>query len=131
MRVAMRKQSYLNKPQKEHGMFSLENKELNPQLSNIVNIAQNQRQENIMNDKRHNEFSSGFKYGAKFTVLKDESEDALGVNYETQLNILIASEENAELRENLTEYCRVSRLHPDFDEERMVDDILSRNFAFL
>ena len=131
MRVAMRKQSYLNKPQKEHGMFSLENKEINPQLTNIVKIAQNQRQENIMNVIRQNEFSSGFKYGAKFKVLKDESEDTLGVNYETQLNILIASEENAELRENLTEYCRVSRLHPDFDEERMVDDILSRNFPFL
>ena len=84
-----------------------------------------------MNDKRHNEFSSCFKYGAKFKVLKDESEDTLGVNYETQLNVLIASEENAELRENLTEYCRVSRLHPDCDEERMVDDILSRNFSVL
>ena len=131
MRVAMRKQSYLNKPEREMGMFSLENKELNPQLTNIVKIAQEQRQDNIMNVIRHNDFSSGYNYGAKFEVLKDESKDRLGMNFETQLNILIASEENPELRENLIEYCRVSRLHPDFDEERIVDDILSRNFSFL
>ena len=49
MRVAMRKQSYLNKPEREMGMLSLENKDLNPQLTNIVKIAQEQRQDNIMN----------------------------------------------------------------------------------
>ena len=84
-----------------------------------------------MNVIRHNNFSAGYNTGAKFEVLKDESKDRLGMNFETQMNILIASEENPELRENLKEYCRVSRLHPDFDEERIVDDILSRNFSFV
>ena len=131
MRVTMRKNSYLNKPERDIGMLSLENKELNPQLLNIEKIAQHQRQENIMNVIRHNTFNSGYDSKAKIEVLKDNSKDGLGINYETQLNILIASEENAELRENLTEYCKVSRSHPDFDEEKIVDDILCKNFSFL
>ena len=131
MRVAMRKKSYLNKPEHEIEMLSLDNKELNPKLLEIESIAQNQRQENIMNVIRHNNFNSGYSSSAKIEVLKDNTKDALGMNYETQLNILIASEENPELRENLTEYCRVSKLHPDFDEEKIVDDILCRNFSFL
>ena len=53
------------------------------------------------------------------------------IDYATQLRILIASEENPELRENLTEYYTLSRDHPDFDEEKIVDDILSSNFSFL
>ena len=62
---------------------------------------------------------------------KNEKEDKLGINFETQLEILIASEENPELRENLKEYCQKSRKHPDFDEEQIVDDILSKNFSYL
>ena len=92
MRVAMRKQSYLNKPERETGLFSLENRELNPQLNDIVKIAQEQRQDNVMNVIRHNNFSAGYNTGAKFEVLKDESKDRLGMNFETQMNILIASE---------------------------------------
>ena len=131
MRVAMRKQSYLNRPEKENGMFSMDNKELNPKIADIVKIAQDQRQENILKVMRHNDFSSGFTSGVKFKTLKDEGGDKLETNFETQLNILIASEENADMRENLLEYCKSSRLHPEFDEEKIVDDILTRNFAFL
>ena len=80
---------------------------------------------------RHNDFNSGYDASAKFEVLKDKSKEKLGINYETQLDILIASEENPELRENLKEYCAHSKLHPEFDEEKLVDDILCKNFSFL
>ena len=131
MRVSMRKQSYLSKPERENGLFSMTNKELNPKIEDIVKIAKDQRQENILKVIRHNDFNSGFTNGVKFKTLKDDVGERLGTNFETQLNILVASEENAELRENLVEYCNSSRLHPDFDEEKLVDDILSRNFSFL
>ena len=131
MRVSMRKVSHLTKPNSEKVMLSMENKELNAQLPNIVKIAQTQRQENIMNVIRHDDFTSGYTNNVKFKVLKRDAEDRLGIDFETQLNILIASEEDAELRENFSNYCKASRLKPDFDEERMVDDILSGNFSFL
>ena len=73
----------------------------------------------------------GYTASSQFKVLKKDTADNLGINYETQLNILIESEENAELRENLREYCNVSRNHPDFDEEKLVEDILARNFSFI
>ena len=93
-----------------------------------MNIAREQRQENVLNVIRHNDFSHGYTTNSKFKVLKNDIDDKLGVNYETQLNILIA---NAELRENLREYCISSRNHPDFNEEKLVEDILSRNFSFM
>ena len=93
MRVSMRKVSHLIKPNSEKVMLSMENKELNAQLPNIVKIAQTQRQENIMNVIRHDDFSSGYTNNVKFKVLKSDAEDRLGIDYETQLNILIDSEE--------------------------------------
>ena len=109
----------------------MEDKELNNELLNLVNIAKSQRQENILNVIRHNDFNSGYKSNSNFKVLKNKAEDKLGIDYETQLKIWIACEDDAELRENLKEYCKVSKNHPDFDEEKIVDDILARNFSFL
>ena len=63
--------------------------------------------------------------------MKNESEDKLGIDYETQMRILIASEEDADLIENLKKYCKASKNHPDFDEEKIVDDIHARIFSFL
>ena len=131
MRVSMRKISFLTKPQQDRPMLSMQNKELNPQLPNIFKIAQKQKQEDVMNVIRHNDFNCGYNTSAKLDILKNEKEDKLGINFETQLEILIASEENPELRENLKEYCQKSRKHPDFDEEQIVDDILSKNFSYL
>ena len=59
MRAFMRQQSYLSKPEKNGGLFSLENNELNPKLPKIVELAQRQRQENILNVIRHNDFEHG------------------------------------------------------------------------
>ena len=131
MRVCMRKKRYLSKPEEKKGLFSLEDKKMNKKLPNLIDIAKNQRQENIMNVIRHNNFTSGYTNSAKFEVLEIDAEDKLGIDYETQLKILIASEEDPEVRENLQEYCKVSKNHPDFDEQKIVDDILSRNFSFI
>ena len=83
-----------------------------------------------MNVIRHNDFSRGYTNTSKFIVMKEETEDKLGINYENPLNILIASEENPEVRENIREYCYKSRNHPDFDEEKLAEDILSGKFTF-
>ena len=128
----MRKKCYLSKPERmKDAMLSLENSELNPNLTRIVDIAKEQKQEDVINVIRHNDFNHGYTSTSKFTVLKEETEDKLGINYETQLNILIASEDNPEVRENMREYCSTSRNHPEFDEEKLVEDILSGKFTFL
>ena len=121
----------MSKPEKNEGLLSLENNELNPKLPKIVELAQRQRQENILNVIRHNDFEHGYKNNGKIDILKEESKDKLGIDYETQLRILIACEENAELRENLNEYVRISRNHNEFDEEKLVEDILTKNYSFL
>ena len=112
MRVAMRRVAYLSKPERNTGLFSIDGKELNPQLENIESIALGQRQENILNVIRHNDFNFGYNSNAKFEVLKNNCKDSLEINFETQLNILIASEDNLEVRDNLIDYCNKSRNHP-------------------
>ena len=88
MRVAMRKQSFLNRPEKEITMISLQNQKLNPKL---VDIAQSESQTNILNIIRHNSFVCGFNQDSGFKVLA-HAKDKLATNYELQLKILIASE---------------------------------------
>ena len=131
MRITMRHNSYLSKPEKSEGLFSLSNEELNPELLNLVEIAKMQKQEDILNVIRHNDFGRGYKTQSNISILKNEAKDKLGIDFESQLRILIASEEDAELRENLRDYCATSRNHPNYNEEKLVDDILARNFAFL
>ena len=79
----------------------------------------------------NNYFDAGYETKSVFKVLKNDSEDKLGIDYAKQLRILIESEENPELRENLREYYEKSMKHPDFDEERIVNDILCHNYSFL
>ena len=132
MRVCMRTQSYLSKPDRKSELVSLaEHEKLNPDLPIIVEIARKQRQENVLKVIRHKDFNAGYDTKGHFKVLQNEVEGKLGLDFETQLNILIASEDNAELRENLREYCDASKNHPSFNEEKLVDDILSKNFSFL
>ena len=125
------KTEIFGKPTVSAGMVSMENKELNPKLLNLVNIAKSKRQEDVLNVIRHNHFHAGYDTNSKFCVLNDEVKDKLEMNFETQMKILVKSEEDVEVRENLKEYCKHARNHPDFDEEKLVDDILARNFSFL
>ena len=130
MRIAMRQQSYLSKPEVSSGFFSLSNKELNQDLSKIVINARKQRQENILNVIRRNDFESGYQSNSKINVFKEEVIKKLDINYETQLRILIASEENIEMRENLRKHCQISKSHPNFDKQQLVYDIISNNYSF-
>ena len=131
MRVAMRKQKYLTKPEVDNGFYSMGNEELNPKLINIFKIANDQRQEDVLNVIRYNNFDAAHQNSSKLSVLKNEVKDKLEMNFETQLKILITSEEDAEIRENLKEYYKHAKKNPNFDEEKIIEDILTRNFSFL
>ena len=132
MRVTMRTNSYLSKPERKTQLYSLaENEELNPDLPKLIKIARKQRQENVLKVIRYKDFNAGYDTSGHFKVLKNEEDGKLGLNFETQLKILIASEEDLEIRESLRDYCEKSKLHPNFDEEKLVEDILVRNFSFL
>ena len=60
MQTAMRKVSYLDKPEQETGLYSFDGNELNPRLMKIFEKAQSQRQQNIINVIRHNDFNVGY-----------------------------------------------------------------------
>ena len=63
-------------------------------------------------------------------MLKDDHIDRLGTNFEQQVKILIESEENLELREQLNEYYDRASNDTSFSEEKLID-ILQGTFSFL
>ena len=64
-------------------------------------------------------------------MLKDGHIDRLGTNFEQQVKILIESEENLELREQLREYYDRASNDTSFSEEKLIEDILQGTFSFL
>ena len=131
MRIYLRARNYLNKPAREKELVSLSGQKLNPELEKILPISQKTRQQNVLNVLRYKDFTKGYDPKRKFKVLKSkEDEDSLGLNFENQLEILIETEDDIEARDSLREYVKQSRSHPDFDPEKLVTDILERNFEF-
>ena len=66
----MRKYSYLDNPYKERTLHSLRSNEpLNPQLLHLVEIATKQKNENILNVMRFNDFDLGFKSRSAIDVV--------------------------------------------------------------
>ena len=105
MRTCMRSNKYLNQPEENNSLKYLGSSQiLNPKLLELKTIANKQKTENILNVLRFNDFDSGFRSGISISVLKDGRIDRLGTNFEEQLKILIASEEDLEMREQLREY---------------------------
>ena len=64
-------------------------------------------------------------------MLKDGHIDRLGTNFEQQVKILIESEENLELREQLREYYDRASNDTSFSEEKLIEDVLQGTFSFL
>ena len=64
-------------------------------------------------------------------MLKDGHIDRLGTNFEQQVKILIESEENLELREQLYKYYDRASNDTSFSEEKLIEDILQGTFSFL
>ena len=64
-------------------------------------------------------------------MLKEGHIDRLGTNFEQQVKILIESEENLELREQLREYYDRASNDTSFSEEKLIEDILQGTFSFL
>ena len=104
---------------------------LNPKLLELKTIANKQKTENISNVLWFNDFDSGFRSGISISVLKDGRIDRFGTNCEEQLKILIASEEDLEMREQLREYYDKAKDQESFSEEKFIDDILHGTFTFL
>ena len=132
MRTCMRSNNYLNLPEENSALKSLgSNQLLNPKLLQLKTIANKQKTENILNVMRYNDFDAGFKSGIAISVLKEGHIDRLGTNFEQQVKILIESEENLELREQLREYYDRASNDTSFSEEKLIEDILQGTFSFL
>ena len=132
MRTCMRSNNYLNLPEENSALKSLgSNQLLNPKLLQLKTIANKQKTENILNVMRYNDFDAGFKSGIAISVLKEGHIDRLGTNFEQQVKILIESEENLELREQLREYYDRASNDTSISEEKLIEDILQGTFSFL
>ena len=121
MRTKMRSEDYLNKPTVPKNLVNLDGHPLNERLTEIVSIARKFRDNNVMKAIRHNSFSN-FE-NLNLNVLQGGDQD-YEVDYEEQIQILLASETNIERKALLYEYWHENRNENDFDKGQFVKDIL-------
>ena len=133
MRIQLRQSKYLSRPEKEQGAKSIDGKDLNKDLKDIVQIANSQRQTNVINGVlRHNNMMKGYDPKGKIKIFKnDEEEDNLLINFDLQLDILVEAEEDIEKQKDLRDYIKEARKQREFDPEKLVNDLLDNTFQFL
>ena len=107
------------------------NEPLNPQLLHLVEIATKQKNENILNVMRFNDFDSGFKSRSAIDVVNANAEDNLDTNHELHAKILIECIDDLEDREVIRNFYLAHRDDADFDDETFVDDLVQGRFSFL
>ena len=132
MRKCMRKNNYLNDPYEEKPLQALVTEaELSPVLLEIKEVAKKQRSENILNVIRYNEFESGSTKGGGIKIFNKESDMLKKDKKETQVEILIAAEEDIEKREFFREYFEQAKKHDSFSYDRFIDDIIHNKFSLI
>ena len=132
MRLHMRKYSYLDNPYKERTLHSLRSNEpLNPQLLHLVEIATKQKNENILNVMRFNDFDSGFKSRSAIDVVNANAEYNLDTNHELHAKILIECIDDLEDREVIRNFYLAHRDDADFVDETFVDGLVQGRVSFL
>ena len=128
----MRKYSYLDNPYKERTLHSLRSNEpLNPQLLHLVKIATKQKNENILNVMRFNDFDSGFKSRSGIDVVNANAEYNLDTNHELHAKILIECIDDLEDREVIRNFYLAHRGDADFVDETFGDGLFKDGFPSL
>lgn len=131
IRVHMRKMNYLNNPMENEPFTNIIGSELNPELIDIITKSRNQKIEDVLNVIRYKDFEKGYSNDAHMTVLKDERKDKLEMNFETQIKILIESEDYLEQKEKIRKYYKDAQNKTSFNEEKFIEDLLSKEYMYL
>ena len=132
MRKCMRMNSYLNNPYEEKPLQALVSEaDLSPVLLQIKDVAKTQRSENILNVIRYNEFESGSTKGGGIKIFDKEPDILKKDKKETQVEILIATEEDMEKTEFFREYFEQAKKNNLFSYDRVIDDLLHNKFSLI
>ena len=134
MRFALRKSKYLNCPLKKSEAKSITGKELHQSLNNLYEISQKQRQADILNVMRYNDFTEAFGgRSVKIPIFKEDklnkiSEDELV----TQIHILIYSIEDLEVQMMVKDiFQKVLKEKSTVDYHEFIDDLINKNYSKL
>ena len=127
MRVLMRTKRYLSNPLKESELLTLSETPVNESLSNITNIAKEQRRENVMKIIKTNDFFCGFKT-KKFDIF---GSNTAKIDYRDQVKIFIGSIESTEQKLSLYEYWQVAQNHSNYSDKQFMDNLLENRFDYI
>ena len=131
MRYALRKSQYLEKPTMKTEAKSISDKELHPALNTLFQNAHQQRQADILNVMRYNDFSEAFGgANARIPIFKDDSFNESSVlELKTQIHILILAIEDLDIQIMVRHaFDKVQERIDAADFHEFISDLLDKNY---
>ena len=125
MRLKMRQSEYLSEPEEEKELRSMSGNEINEKALGIKEFGEQVRKENILTILNHNDFFTKLPT-QKFEIFSGESRRELDI--EDQIQILISSEDNSEIRADLLEYWHNSKSDPKLDIKDFYESLLECDY---
>ena len=116
----MREKQYLNNPYRKCAVQSINGEKLNPHLLNIVEMSQKQKQKNIMNVIRTNDFSKGYET-VRFDIT---GKGSIKENHEDQIRTLIATVQDSDTQLRVLNQWLSDRKQENYNAEQYLEDLL-------
>ena len=131
MRFALRKSEYLNNPTKKLEANSISGKVLHKSLKNLFEISQKQRQSDILNVIRYNDFSEAFGgKSVKIPIFKDDKfNQTSDEQLVTQIQILIFSIEDLNLQMLVRDAFEKEKTNKTIDYQEFINDLIAQNYS--
>ena len=125
MRSMMRENKYLSDPSKSSDLRTLSKEKIDDSFSKIIDLAKEQKKENVFAVIKTNDFTCGFK--KRHCDLF--SSNTRKPDYDEQIKIFIGSLDNSEQKWSLHEYWQNSKKHSDYRGQKFLDDLIENKAA--
>ena len=117
----------MSDPSKSSDLRTLSKEKIDDSFSKIIDLAKEQKKENVFAVIKTNDFTCGFK--KRFCDLF--SSNTRKPDYDEQIKIFIGSLDNSEQKWSLHEYWQNSKKHSDYRGQKFLDDLIENKFNYM
>ena len=126
MRIGMRSKAYLNNPEDDRKVDTIENVKMNEDVKDIIRKANHQRRKDVINVLRYNDFSYAFSNtDGKIDIFtkNDDRDNVHDLDYQIKILLKTVSEDERECLEK-----EIKGLKTDYEKENLIECILAKDY---
>jgi hypothetical protein len=126
MRTGMRSKGYLNHPEEDRAVDTIENVKMNEDVKDIIRKANHQRRKDVVNVLRYNDFSYGFSNtDGKLDIFakEDDKKNAHDLDHQIKILMKTVSGDEKELLEK-----ELEGIKTDNEKENFIECILAKDY---